>query len=51
MIMPRDAGDRYRCPSCGATLVYETPCPCPPDMPHSEVCCGQQMEKVEAGAG
>jgi hypothetical protein len=45
--MPRAEGDRFRCEQCSATLVYETPCPCPEDMPHSEICCGQQMEKVE----
>jgi hypothetical protein len=42
--MPRSAGDRYMCESCGAVLVYEQPCPCPPDMPHSEICCGEQMK-------
>lgn len=45
--MPRDEGDRYTCESCGSTLVYEKACPCPEGMPHSEVCCGQQMTKVE----
>lgn len=43
--MARDAGDRYECESCGAVLVYETACPCPPEMEHSEICCGQQMKK------
>lgn len=44
--MPRRVGDRYRCEKCGAELVYEKPCPCPEDMPHSEICCGQQMTPV-----
>jgi hypothetical protein len=42
--MPRKAGDRYVCEKCGAKLVYEKPCPCPEGMPHSEICCGQQMK-------
>jgi hypothetical protein len=46
--MPRKAGDRYVCEKCGAKLVYEKPCPCPEGMPHSEICCGQQM-KLEQG--
>jgi hypothetical protein len=44
--MPRKAGDRYVCEKCGATLVYEKACPCPEGMPHSEICCGEQMKKV-----
>jgi len=44
--MPRQAGDRYTCAKCGATLVYETPCPCPPGMVHSEICCGEQMKPM-----
>jgi hypothetical protein len=43
--MPRAAGDRYVCEKCGAVLVYEKGCPCPPGMPHSEICCGEQMKK------
>jgi hypothetical protein len=43
--MPRAAGDRYVCEKCGAELVYEKGCPCPPGMPHSEICCGEQMKK------
>ena len=46
--MSRNAGDRYTCEKCGAVLVYEKPCPCPPQMEHREICCGQQMGKVEA---
>jgi hypothetical protein len=43
--MPRAAGDRYVCEKCGAELVYEKGCPCPAGMPHSEICCGEQMKK------
>jgi hypothetical protein len=43
--MPRAAGDRYACEKCGAVLVYEKGCPCPASMPHSEICCGEQMKK------
>jgi hypothetical protein len=43
--MPRTAGDRYVCEKCGAELVYEKGCPCSPGMPHSEICCGEQMKK------
>ncbi|HMS87416.1 MAG TPA: hypothetical protein PK748_12540 [Acidimicrobiales bacterium] len=46
--MPRDAGDRYVCEKCGSTLVYEKACPCAGDMPHSEICCGEQMAKADA---
>ena len=45
--MPRQIGDRYVCEKCGAVLVYEKACPCPPNMPHSEVCCGQPMKPVK----
>jgi hypothetical protein len=44
--MARNLGDRYICDKCGAVLVYEKGCPCPDTMPHSEICCGQQMQKV-----
>ncbi|MDV3353747.1 hypothetical protein SPB21_13865 [Leptothoe sp. ISB3NOV94-8A] len=48
--MSRQVGDRYACDKCGAQLVYEKPCPCPSDsMPHSEICCGEQMKMVQAG--
>ncbi len=42
--MTRNVGDRYVCEKCGAALVYQTPCSCPPSMPHSEICCGVQMK-------
>lgn len=45
--MPRKIGDRYVCEKCGAQLVYEKPCPCPESMPHSEICCGEQMKLVQ----
>ena len=45
--MPRDVGDRYACEKCGAALVYEKACPCSAEMPHVEICCGQQMKKIE----
>jgi len=45
--MSREAGDRYRCNKCGAELVYQKPCPCGDQMVHKEICCGEQMEKVE----
>lgn len=45
--MPRQIGDRYVCEKCGAQLVYEKPCPCPESMPHSEICCGEQMKLVQ----
>ncbi|MEM9909063.1 MAG: hypothetical protein AAF921_29040, partial [Cyanobacteria bacterium P01_D01_bin.44] len=48
--MPRQVGDRYACEKCGAQLVYEKPCPCPDSMPHSEICCGEQMKLVQEEA-
>ncbi len=45
--MPRQTGERYECKSCGAVLVYEKACPCPGDDTHSEICCGEQMKKVD----
>ena len=44
--MPRSVGERYECGECGAVLVYEKPCPCPPDMPHAEICCDRQMKQI-----
>jgi hypothetical protein len=48
--MPREIGERYHCPKCGAQLVYEKPCPCPEGSPHSEICCGEQMQRLEPSA-
>jgi hypothetical protein len=44
--MSRSTGERFECEECGATLVYEKPCPCPPGKNHSEICCGEQMKQV-----
>jgi hypothetical protein len=44
--MFRQAGDRYECGVCGATLVYEKQCPCCSDESHSEMCCDKPMSKV-----
>ncbi len=46
-VVPRQVGERYVCESCGAELVYEKACPCPEGSPHSEICCGKQMQKKE----
>ncbi len=48
--MPRKVGERYVCEQCGAQLVYEKACPCPEDMPHSEICCGKQMKRLDEKA-
>jgi hypothetical protein len=48
--MPRQVGDRYTCEKCGATLVYEKACPCPANMPHVEICCGEQMKPAQKPA-
>lgn len=45
-VMSRKVGERYECEKCGAQLVYEKACPCPEDMKHSEICCGDQMKHV-----
>jgi hypothetical protein len=47
--VPRNVGDRYACEKCGAQIVYEKPCPCTEGMPHSEICCGDQMKRVSEG--
>ena len=44
--MPRSAGERYECEECGAVLVYEKPCTCPPEDGHSEICCKKQMKQL-----
>lgn len=48
--MPRSTGERYECKKCGAALVYEKPCPCPPEMEHREICCEEQMTRIHASA-
>lgn len=47
--MSRKTGDRYKCEQCGAAIVYEQACPCPPEMEHKEICCGKQMTLVSEG--
>jgi hypothetical protein len=44
--MAREVGERYACDKCGAQLVYEKRCPCPPESEHAEICCGVQMKRV-----
>lgn len=44
--MARREGQRLVCEKCGAELVYTKACPCPAEMAHSEICCGQQMKTV-----
>lgn len=48
--MANQAGERYRCESCGAEIVYVVACPCPPSEPkrHSRMCCDVEMKRVEA---
>jgi hypothetical protein len=46
--MARNVGTRYECEKCGAVLVYEKACPCPPEMVHKEICCDQDMALVNA---
>jgi hypothetical protein len=48
--MPRREGQRLVCEKCKAELVYVKACPCPENMPHSEVCCGQQMKTISDDA-
>jgi hypothetical protein len=43
----RQEGARYVCDKCKAAIVYEKGCPCGPEMPHVEICCGQQMRAAE----
>jgi len=45
--MSRQTGDRFRCDSCKAEIIYVKGCPCPGTMPHQEICCGKQMSKIE----
>ena len=47
--MPRKTDERYDCDKCGAELVYTKPCPCNEGMHHAEICCGEQMRRVEPG--
>lgn len=45
--MGRAVGEKYACEKCGAELVYTKECPCPEGSGHREVCCGEQMKKLE----
>jgi hypothetical protein len=42
--MPRSAGEKFGCDSCGAVVVYEQGCSCT-DETHVENCCGKQMSR------
>lgn len=46
--MPHPAGERLRCESCGAEIVFAKPCPCPEGekKTHSDICCGQEMKSL-----
>jgi hypothetical protein len=44
--MGRNAGDRYVCGQCGATIVYEKDCPCCSEDGHAEVCCDKPMTRL-----
>lgn len=46
--MSRKVGEKYQCESCGAQLLYQKPCPCQDGMVHQEICCGEQMTKLES---
>lgn len=48
--MPHPAGERLRCESCGAEIVFTKACPCPESEPksHSDICCGQEMQLVSS---
>lgn len=50
--MARKEGDKFKCESCGAEIVYTKACPCPTNEPtqHAEICCGQAMRAVGAVA-
>lgn len=48
--MARQVGERYVCEKCGAQLVYEKACPCADGGNHSEICCGEQMKRVQETA-
>jgi len=46
--MSREAGEKYQCESCNAQLLYQKACPCGDGMDHQEICCGEQMIKLES---
>lgn len=49
--MAHPKGERRRCDSCGAEIMFVQPCPCPDREPkvHMDLCCGNEMRLVEAG--
>ena len=49
--MSRAADERYACEKCGAELIYTKACPCNDARSHSEICCGEQMRRVETREG
>ncbi len=46
--MPYAVGQRLRCDSCGAEIVFTRACPCPDTetMHHRDICCGKDMRLV-----
>jgi hypothetical protein len=50
--MPHPVGERLRCDDCGAEIMFVKACPCPDreSRSHSDICCGKEMHRVEAGA-
>ena len=44
--MYREAGDRYECSECGATILYEKGCDCCNNASHPELCCDKPMAKI-----
>lgn len=46
--MAHPKGERLRCDSCGAEIVFVVECPCPEKVPrsHSDICCGKEMRIV-----
>ncbi|MGJ3507724.1 hypothetical protein [Enemella sp. A6] len=47
--MSRTEGERFACEKCGSELEYTKACPCGTEDGgrHEEICCGQQMKKVQ----
>lgn len=50
--MPHPVGERLRCDECGAEIMFVKACPCPDREPkaHSDICCGQEMHRVDVEA-
>lgn len=51
--MAHPAGERLRCETCGAEIVYVQPCNCPPGerKTHQDVCCGKDMRAIDRETG